>query len=63
MKPMKHKWTIWTSIYLLEWCVYAWRNYMWMHLEGFTDEDLMRRSFWYYLNYGMTRNEMDLQDD
>jgi hypothetical protein len=60
---MKHKWTIWTSIYLLEWCIYAWRNYMWMHLDGFTNEDLMRRSFWYYLNYGMTGNEMDLQDD
>ncbi len=59
---MKHKWTIWTSIYLFEWCVYAWKNYMWMHLENFTDEDLMRRSFWYYLNYGMTGNEIDLQE-
>jgi hypothetical protein len=59
---MKHKWTIHTSIYLLEWCIYSWKNYMWMHLDGFTDEDLMRRSFWYYLNYGMTGNEMDLQE-
>jgi hypothetical protein len=59
---MKHKWTIWTSIYVFEWCVYAWRNLMWMHLEKFTDEDLMRRTFFYYLNYGMTGNEMDLQE-
>ena len=59
---MKQKWTIWTSIYLFEWCVYAWMNYMWMHLEGFTDEDLMRRTFFYYLNYGMYGNEMDLQE-
>jgi len=35
---------------------------MWMHLEGFTDEDLMRRSFWYYLNYGIYGDEMDLQE-
>jgi hypothetical protein len=35
---------------------------MWMHLDGFTNEERMRNIFWYYLNYGMTGNEMDLQD-
>jgi hypothetical protein len=27
---------------------------MWMHLDGFTDEERMRKLFWHYLNYGNT---------
>ena len=38
------KWTIWTSIYLFEYCVYSWRDYMWMHLDGFTDEERMMKT-------------------
>lgn len=48
------KWTIWTSIHLFEYCVYSWRNLMWMHIQGFTDEERMRELFWYYINYGNT---------
>ncbi len=48
------KWTIWTSLYLFEYCVYSWRSHMWNHLEGFPDEDRMRELFWYYLNFGNT---------
>ena len=46
------KWTIYTSIHLLEYCVYSWRNHMYPHIDGFTDEDRMRNLFWYYINYG-----------
>lgn len=46
------KWTIWTSIHLLEWCYFAWESHMWPHLNGFKDEELMRRLFWFYLNFG-----------
>jgi hypothetical protein len=48
------KWNIYTSFYLLEYCVYAWRNHMWPHLDGYPNEDRMRKLFWYYLNYGHT---------
>jgi hypothetical protein len=27
---------------------------MWMHLQGYTDEEEMRKLFWHYLNYGNT---------
>jgi len=47
------KWTTYTSIYLFEYCVFSWRNYMWNHLDGFEDDEvIMRGLFWYYLNYG-----------
>jgi hypothetical protein len=42
---MKTKWTIWTSIHLFEYCVYSWRNLMWMHLDGFKNEDRMELFF------------------
>lgn len=48
------RWNLYTSLYLFENCVYAWRNLMWMHLDGFKNEDRMRTMFWYYLNYGNT---------
>lgn len=48
------KWTFWTSYYLLEYCIYSWQDYMWMHLKGFTDEKRMSELFWHYLNYGNT---------
>lgn len=51
---MKPKWTFWTSYHLLEYCVYSWRNLLWMHLDGFTNEEKMRELFWKYLNYGQT---------
>ena len=46
------KWNIWTSIHLFEYCVYSWRNHMWNHLDGYPNEERMRKLFWYYLNYG-----------
>ncbi len=46
------KWTIWTSIHLFEYCVYAWSNLMYPHIHGFEDEERMRNLFWYYINYG-----------
>jgi len=48
------KWTIYTSIYLFEYCVFSWRNLMWMHLQGHTDEEEMRKLFFHYINYGNT---------
>ena len=48
------KWNIYTSLHLFEYCVFSWRNLMWMHIQGFTDEERMRELFWYYLNYGNT---------
>ena len=35
---------------------------MWMHLDGFKNEDRMRTLFWYYLNYGMSDNPMNLEE-
>ena len=62
MKPMKHKWTIQTSISVFEYCLYTWRGTMYPHLDGFKNPDRLREQFFYYLNYGMTGNEMDLQE-
>ena len=60
MTETPQKWTIYTSINLFEYCVYSWRNLMWMHLDGFKNEDRMRTLFWYYLNYGNTHKDCDL---
>lgn len=46
------RWTIWTSIYLFEWCFYSWQSHLFPHLKGFTDPERMEKLFWYYLNYG-----------
>ena len=62
MKPMKHKWTIQTSISVFEYCLYTWRGTMYPHLDGFKNPDNLRVLFFYYLNYGMTGNEMNLQE-
>ena len=56
------KWNIWTSIHLFEYCVYSWSNLMYPHIHGFEDEERMRRTFFYYLNYGQYGNEMDLRE-
>jgi hypothetical protein len=48
------KWTIWTSIYVFDYCVFSWRNHMWPHLDGYADEGMMKTLFWHYLNYGNT---------
>ena len=51
----KHnKWNFWTSWHLFEYCVFSWQGYMWMHIDGFDDEERMRELFWHYLNYGKT---------
>ena len=48
------KWNIWTSLHLLEYCVYSWRNNMWPHLDGYPNQERMTKLFWHYLNYGHT---------
>jgi hypothetical protein len=53
------KWNIYTSIHIFEYCVFSWRNLMWMHIQGFTDEERMRELFWYYLNFGNTTTYYD----
>lgn len=58
-KDTWRKWNIYTSIHLFEYCVFSWQNLMWMHLEGFTDEERMRELFFYYLNYGNTTTYYD----
>lgn len=58
-KDTWRKWNIYTSIHLFEYCVFSWRNLMWMHLQGFTDEERMRELFYYYLNYGNTTTYYD----
>ena len=60
MTETPQKWTIYTSINLFEYCVYYWKNLMWMHLEGFKNEDMMRETFFYYLNYGNTHKDCEL---
>jgi hypothetical protein len=35
---------------------------MYPHIHGFEDEERMRELFWYYINYGMYGNEMNLQE-
>jgi hypothetical protein len=60
MTETPQKWNIYTSINLFEYCVYSWRNLMWMHIDGFKNEDRMRTLFWYYLNYGNTHKDCDL---
>lgn len=40
-KDTWRKWNIYTSIHLFEYCVFSWRNLMWMHIHGFTDEERM----------------------
>jgi len=59
MTDTRKKWTIWTSIYLFDYCRYSWGNLMWMHIHGFTDEERMRELFWDYLNYGNTNEDYD----
>ena len=59
IKDTWKKWNIYTSINLFEYCVYSWRNHMWNHLDGFTDDDRMRELFWHYLNYGNTNTYYD----
>jgi len=59
MTDTRKKWTIWTSIYLFDYCRYSWGNLMWMHIHGFTDEERMRELFWHYLNYGNTNEDYD----
>jgi hypothetical protein len=58
-KDTWRKWNIYTSIHIFEYCVFSWRNLMWMHIQGFTDEERMRELFWYYLNYGNTTTYYD----
>lgn len=54
MTDNRKKWTIWTSIYVFDYCVFSWRNHMWPHLDGYADEGMMKTLFWHYLNYGNT---------
>jgi hypothetical protein len=35
---------------------------MYPHLDGFKNPDRLREQFFYYLNYGRTGNEMNLQE-
>jgi hypothetical protein len=58
-KDTWRKWNIYTSIHLFEYYVFSWRNLMWMHIQGFTDEERMRELFWYYLNFGNTTTYYD----
>jgi hypothetical protein len=53
------KWTIWTSIYVFDYCVFSWRNHMWPHLDGYADKGMMKTLFWHYLNYGNTNTYYD----
>jgi hypothetical protein len=58
-KDTWRKWNIYTSIHIFEYCVFSWRNLMWMRIQGFTDEERMRELFWYYLNFGNTTTYYD----
>ena len=51
-KDTFRKWNIYTSIHLFEYCFYSWRNLMFPHIHGYTDEKILRDLFWYYINYG-----------